>query len=860
MVLSTLFALIFREPQHKGINAAVFSTKVQYSMYAPLFGTAENLLPPELLIYILNVFPMSITFAFIGLYLDKMQKFVRDRQPWVGLLSAASAKHNITLQYNSSLALFRSYKEKHWFVFILVLNFVLALMLPLLLAGLFSWNWVSHEMHPLRMERKTSWQAPSTDAFSPRDVDSALSQGIAALFNMEKRSRWVFGSYAILPVDLDRPLDPGGDSKGNPERAAFWTMQSQAVHTELHCHEVPATIDTETHTVGDGEGTTVTSMRIRTSRGSSIEWAQPCRTASEGRVFPPGTYTRNSFCGRWQFVDKGRASSWIVSFVYGLPRHDQGFTRTFDSEPSFVAFSCSPKVDLTAGNLSLVAPDVETFHHILNSVVKDYQEHQAEQVQSHVVRRFGTLLNESNSGRSLAIDEGILPYAQHIDTAFFTGDLLSFMTYRYGILAQPPNMDLRSNAFQADISCVFSTVFSYFALNSNAFNDNQISRISVIPIHWTQRIFVKRPFAYAASAIFLFSIGATLLFVFLPGRFSDFPVDVNSFEDILFLLYHSSLLTLFREQISSPEKMSLGQFTKAVENLSFRYRLGIIKTEEGETRWIIDKEDRFREVQSDDEEAGGLEVAQYRPYRDESTDNEDGDEEDRESTGDGEIDNNDNRRCPAREQDGDREEPQDGNVSDNFSNPDQHDAQSTDDRPAHENLFDDHLSNSSNSQSLAVESFTKGKAYEKPVKQDPADPQSSESNTNTAASFLNDIPPSHPVISLISGTGGRVYTAADFPSVKHLPDLSTSTPELKDPTNPWKPTGKVTQEPTTMTPTDVLDKHGSTQDTEIDVTPRQLDDGDAQNLEPYSHIVNQEDKAAPRAGNSDNENDSLYGN
>ena len=578
--ISIICRLLLRDSGHLRITPTLFSTVVNYSLHPPLSGSENQILPGTLFALVLWSVPLSSAFILKGWWLDGLQSFYAMRQPWVELWRSAPAHLSLNLDYTTGPVLLKSIRNRHWVVFLFSIVSLVSLTVPLLLAGVFHLKWIRHSMDPVSISRYSSWNDNGLIESDVLEVEKAIPKSMRGMADPSNLPLWVYGSYALLPTDVVLAQD-------RIESTGFWQMSVEARRAELECKEVQIQARSrEVTTIGTKRMFLVEPFTLLAANDSHHDQTlpSPCTlTTQEDKISETGE-AMDAVCGRWQLVhtDTG-PPRWLIVLTYG-PAKRTSVGLLFLREPSSIAVSCYPQVYRSNGTISIISPRTLFIN---ESLVHSYENVTEERLNDTSALKFSSMLNTSNAQPSSSSGT-IMMESPEINTSHFTGDLLSFMLYRYHLLQM--KTPFQTEILKASISKVFSLIFPNFVDGSSVLNDNVRSETVITPIRWSQSIFVRPWALYSLVGVTSFITLVASIFG-VPMQRYMFPVDVNTFEGALYLLYPSNIPKLL-ERIPRLEKLSLNEFHARTQAFKMRYKLGTLPGG-GECRFLVDSEERF---------------------------------------------------------------------------------------------------------------------------------------------------------------------------------------------------------------------------------------------------------------------------
>lgn len=711
------------------------------------------------------VLPQFLIYSFLSWWHD-LDLFYSARQPWAGLATPRPADQNLTLDYlGGRWRLPRAMSNKHYSIVLLSFGWAVGCLLPVLAASLFRLEPRTQQIGVVSAKQNYKWATRASEQ-TPQSIKYDLPvSAINALVKPPGNVPWVLGNEAILPVDLQ-----SFTSQPSSSSDIFWKAKTGSIRSQLTC----AFLSNFTMHWGAVTGrTSLQPQKLNITLPTSVYFLNgttSMQIESCGGTFgmPETPMTKlidkRLFCSRWTLVEIRLGSrntvipAWIVTMVTGeLDTWHPDHGPLLQPDSNIVPLLCQSHGFTSLGIAEIFENDNET--NSTRRLPRSFDRHREDKLHDSITWEFSNVLKGSLYGSDSALS-GLSNPQPFIEATTFVGDALGYLLYRT-LLSHELSVEAIT---EGAVSHVYSTIFAVFVAERDWLRRYVTSTVEVSEMQWTE-VFRVRKAVLSILLVLLVYFAASAVRLGKIRKEYRFPIAPEPLENSLFFLYQSSLLGELKS-IPSPEQLSISGLHRRVSALRNVYTFGRYQNSqvhseqygvdsvaefesnggEFEREQIIKENERYRDSPrgSDDESESSEEG--------ESSESDEQDDEAESSKQDSFDDHGDDS--------GDQPPSETGTDSDNGSSrDDKHEnGDATAARASHAAKDgDEHITQSISNNAQDEVFGLQHTAYQerRPMPEFPDVSHLPELGNQTD----RDVP------------SGRVYSPADFPSVKQLRDL-----------------------------------------------------------------------------------------
>ena len=516
-----------------------------------------------------------------------ISQFYQKRRPWASLsqVPTVEASRALILTYeNHFMPIITAYRNRHWLVSYGLLGVYMWIAIPFIQSSLYRPQWQTFDRPPITLEQSRHGTTLATTVLDTvrRDAvfDRALRATIIGLGNSDKMPMWASFNESLHPINLHNEPNTASTKYAKLDETGYWKVPVIMYRAELICRDSSAHPQRENCEFWNGIGTS-SSLRHDPSY-----FGRP----------PP------EVCGQWKLLPPSdtEAPQWSISLRI------RAFEDKIHSLDRDVAVICTPRIHRGHGIAHLISPQS---YSIVNASVFRYEPLSEVPASHELATKVSNMLNTSMHRANWTNGIGVLVRANasdetsRIHTECFSGDILSFMLYRYEILRRWPEVNVTLLASSA--SRVFATVFATAMQVAEYEKLETPETVLITPSQNSERFVASSQQARILRALLVLLTTSILVMAWVPKKYR-FPLDPDTLVGSLYLLAPSPLLERFKD-ITHPEKKTFSEIEELLENMDLKARFGTVTDPEtGYTRWTIVESDHHvdEERYRDDQEAG----------------------------------------------------------------------------------------------------------------------------------------------------------------------------------------------------------------------------------------------------------------
>ena len=564
-----------REPGSAGINPAVVSKKRILNVIPVLFGfhgldVHTGTRTTFGVVFFFWFFPLIISSMIVFWWWPALSQFYQRRQPWASLAQPTEASTALTLSYEDYLwPIFKAYRHRHWRICFLLLGCYVWILIPFSLSGLYNMRWRKFNLSPIPLEQVDRWNISLAHTVLGNTrweatFDRALRSALIGIAYPNRMPFWASFNETLLPLNLYNTPDVINQTYSESQETGYWMLATETYRAELACRDASSEVFPNPCEFWDGQ---------------HFPLAKPGAT----REFE-GVENIAGMCGQWTLLPTNRdLPEWAIS----LSTIDRPHSSPAGKHQHNIAVICTPKIYRGKGIAHILS---NATYSIANASVHVYEPISEELVVDQLPSRVSKMLNTSMHRTTWTNGVGILARSNSTDasslihTRNFSGDILSFILYRYEILRRWPEMNVTLLSNSA--SKIFATVFSA-ALQVAEFEKlPSPETILVTPVQSTERITINPAIGRLLLVSALLLAIAIVALGFPPKKYR-FPVNPDTLPGSLYLLAPSPLIDIF-SAVPHPEKKTLEEIHDVVTNMRLEPRFGTYSVlETGDSRWTI---------------------------------------------------------------------------------------------------------------------------------------------------------------------------------------------------------------------------------------------------------------------------------